>query len=160
MATPESMTTLNLTGTFVLVSDLLIGMVYSVLRLSQNKKFSDNDAMDKILSAQNVGWVTRKAIASATITLKINHAKDGSGVEALDIEQIPSGPFGGSTEKRLLDWHGQTRRVAYQDITEGWLKEGWTEDTKQHGLIEALARADPVKSKTSWETRIVGTCPA
>jgi hypothetical protein len=129
--------------------------------------------MDKILSAQNVGWVTRKAIASASITLKINHAKDGSGVEALDIEQIPSGPFGGSTEKRLLDWHsresndrifgdviGQTRRVAYQDITEGWLKEGWTEDTKQHGLIEALARADPAKSKTSWETRIVGTCPA
>jgi hypothetical protein len=123
--------------------------------------------MDKILTQQGVGWITRTAISRSTITVKINHYKDDSGVEHIDIDQSLS-VGGGSTEKRTLDWQerenqdrifgavvGQSRRTAYGDVADEWLKADWTEDTKEHGLIDALARSDTPKSKTTWEAHMV-----
>ena len=68
----------------------------------QNKTLSDDT--DEILRLQGVSWFTRKLIGLATITLIVNHYKDESGVEHIDIRSIGTGGFEGNFEQRALDW--------------------------------------------------------
>jgi hypothetical protein len=125
--------------------------------------------MDKILTQQNVGWMTRKIIGSATITLGIKHTTDDAGVEHIDITQTLTGGIQ-TEELRTLDWAereaddrlfghvvARSRRSQVADMGEEWLREGWTPDTLEHGVIDALARSDTPKSKTSWEAHMVRT---
>jgi hypothetical protein len=127
----------------------------------QNKTLSDDT--DEILRLQGVGWLKRRAIALATITLYVKHYKDESGVEHIDIDQKLTGGITGSSEIRILDWTsrehddsiygplvGKSRRVKLDEIENEYLKKGWLQDTEQHGAINAYAQSDTPKSGTSW----------
>jgi len=149
MAAPENVTTLDFGGKFVL-----------------NQKLSDST--DKILALQGVGWVTRKIINSATITLYIKHYKDDSGVEHIDIAQTITGGVSVSPENRALDWTlrkgdhslfgasiSRARRVALADVTDEYLNSGWLPEVSRDGGVEAYAEADKEKNSYSWKSNMV-----
>lgn len=133
---------------------------------SQNHKLSDST--DKILALQGVGWLTRKIINSATITLYIKHYKDESGVQHIDIVQTISGGISVSPENRVLDWTlrksehslfgatiNRARRVALADVIDEYLNSGWLSEVSRDGAIEAYAEADKEKSSYSWISDMV-----
>lgn len=57
-----------------------------------------------MLTLQGIGWIVRKAISIATITLDVKQYRDDEGVEHIDIEQTATGGVKGTTENRTLDW--------------------------------------------------------
>ncbi|KIY64813.1 hypothetical protein CYLTODRAFT_401382 [Cylindrobasidium torrendii FP15055 ss-10] len=146
MSVSADFNTLNISGVFVM-----------------NKGLSGNT--DEVLRLQGVGWMKRKAISMATITLTIKHYKDENEEEHIDIDQVLTGGVPGTTENRHLTWTprenndslfghviGKSRRVK-ADVLEDeleHLKVGWTEDTYEHGLIQAYAESDTPKSGTTW----------
>lgn len=131
MAAPATINTTSLSGVWVM-----------------NKTLSD-DTSD-MLAAQSIGWMLRKSIALATITLYIKHTTDSdTGLEHIDIDSTLSG-LKGTTEKRTLDWTERThedyvfgkviaksRRIQLSEIDDDVLKKGWTEDTIAKGLIQS-----------------------
>ncbi|KAH8998850.1 hypothetical protein EDB86DRAFT_3064020 [Lactarius hatsudake] len=138
MAAPPDLTTLNLSGTWVM-----------------NKTLSDDT--DEVLRLQGVGWWMRSAIALATVTLYVKHYKDESGVEHIEIDQRLTGG------NRTLDWTprehedhlfgaviGKSRRVKLDELDNEFLKKGWLQDTEQHGAINAYAQSDTPKSGKTW----------
>ncbi|KAF8221982.1 hypothetical protein L208DRAFT_1446797 [Tricholoma matsutake] len=146
MAVPESLTTLDITGTFVM-----------------NKTLSDNT--EDILALQGVPWWKRKAIGLATLTLAIKHYKDDAGIEHIDIDQTLTGGIPGTTEIRILTWTerpnedhvfgpviGKSRRIKVdsEELEDPFLKEHWTNDTITHGLVQSYAKSDTPKSGTTW----------
>ncbi|EPQ60530.1 hypothetical protein GLOTRDRAFT_113140 [Gloeophyllum trabeum ATCC 11539] len=145
MAAPESMTTQNLTAVFVM-----------------NKTLSDST--DKILELQGVSWFKRKIIASSSLTLYVKHYKSESdGQEHIDIKQVLSGGISGSDEERTLDWQerhkddstfgaviGKSKRMKVEEVEDEYLRNGWTEDTIEHGVICSYVVSDTEKSKTTW----------
>ncbi|KAI0408864.1 hypothetical protein F4802DRAFT_299539 [Xylaria palmicola] len=86
MAAPASKTTADLSGKWLL-----------------NKTLSD--PTDPALALQGIGWLLRKGIGAATITLTIKHYIDeaGAGATHIDIEQSASG-LSSTHEARTLDW--------------------------------------------------------
>ena len=116
-------------------------------RANQNKSLSDNP--DPALGLQGVGWLTRKTIGMATITLDIKQYQgaptapadaDGPEVTHVDIEQTLTGGLKGTTEKRCIDdaerehsdWmfgsvRGQSRWVGPAAIEDAFLAKGWLE---------------------------------
>ncbi|KAI3323456.1 hypothetical protein HD806DRAFT_87908 [Xylariaceae sp. AK1471] len=84
MAAPASKTVGNLNGKWVL-----------------NKTLSD--PTDPALSLQGVGWLIRKAIGAATVTVAVKQYVDDSGTTHIDAEQTASG-LKGTSELRTLDW--------------------------------------------------------
>ena len=116
-----------------------------------------------MLELQGVGWLTRKAIAMATVTLNITHYKDDSAVEHIDIDQVLTGGIPGTSERRILDWTprehedhifgsvcGKSRRSKVESIDQPFLSNGWLPDTVEHGLIEAYAESNTPKSHMTW----------
>jgi len=133
----------------------------TTLDIIQNKTLSDDT--DEIFRLQGVGWLKRRAISMATVTLYVKHYKDESGVEYIEIDQRLTGGIPGTIEKRILDWTdrehsdslygavvGKSRRVQLDEIENEFLKKGWLQDTEQHGAINAYAQSDTPKSGTSW----------
>jgi len=146
MAAPPSITTLNLSATWVL-----------------NKQLSDSGDTDEILRLQGVSWLTRRAIGLATITLYVKHYKDNDNVEHIDIDQRLTGGLPGTTENRTLDWTfrensdylfgpvlGRSRRVSLDRIDNEFLRKGWLPDTEQHGAINSYVKSDTPKSDKTW----------
>ncbi|KAF8917693.1 hypothetical protein CPB85DRAFT_179349 [Mucidula mucida] len=145
MSVPEGFSILDITGTFTM-----------------NKTLSDDT--DEVLRLQGVGWAKRRVISYATITLYIKHYKDDEGIEHVDIDQKLTGGIPGTTENRTLIWKerhnedhlfgpviGKSRRVKVEELgEEEWLKTGWSEDTIEHGVIQAYAESDTAKSGTTW----------
>ncbi|KAK7468742.1 hypothetical protein VKT23_003245 [Stygiomarasmius scandens] len=146
MAVPTEFTIQNLSGKFTM-----------------NKSLSDSH--DEILRLQGIGWIKRRAIAVATITLSVNHYKDGNGVEHIDIDQTLTGGIPGTTERRTLDWTeretndslfgpvvGKSRRIKNLDeeIENEFMKKSWTNDTVEHGPVHSWVKSDTAKSGTSW----------
>ncbi|KAF8898892.1 hypothetical protein BD779DRAFT_45380 [Infundibulicybe gibba] len=144
MAFPTDFTTLNITGKY-----------------SMNKSLSGDT--DEILTLQGVGWLKRKAVSAATVTLHVKHYKDDAGIEHIDINQLVAGGISGTTESRTLDWaerenedhlfgavKGKSRRVKVEELGETYLKEGWTGDTIEHGLVQSYAESNTLKNKISW----------
>ncbi|TFK49996.1 hypothetical protein OE88DRAFT_1632087 [Heliocybe sulcata] len=144
MAAPKQLTTLNFTGTWVL-----------------NKSLSDPN--DKILEMQGVGWIKRKAIASSSLTLHVTHDKDEhNSIERVQTKQVLSG--GLSTEQKLtLNWeekHSEgtpfgdlivrSKRMPLAEIQDAFLKEGWTADTVEHGVIYTRIESDTEKPEGAW----------
>lgn len=97
---------------------------------------------------QNIGWLLRKAIGVATITLHIKHHRDGD-VEKIDVDQILTGGLRGTSECRTLDWAerehtdyifgrvmGRSRRVTLDAVEDAFLRDGWV--AHDHGLIESF----------------------
>ncbi|KAJ2919256.1 hypothetical protein MD484_g1144, partial [Candolleomyces efflorescens] len=145
MATPAELNVLDLSGRYVM-----------------NKTLSDNRT-DTILSLQGVPWLKRKAISIGTITLYVKHTKDANGAENINIDQVITGGIPASSEDRILDWEGRhkedstfghvvskTRRVKSDELDIDFLKNGWTADTYEHGLVHTYAESDTAKSGTTW----------
>jgi hypothetical protein len=92
---------------------------------------------------QGIGWMTRKAISWATITLHTKQYVEESKTH-IDIEQTATGGVKGTTENRTLDWNershsdymfgdlkGRSEWIApgseKWDALEGFMKDGWGE---------------------------------
>lgn len=58
---------------------------------------------DAILALQGIGWLTRKGIKIATVTLSAKQYTE-AGIVHIDIDQVATGGIGATTEKRILDW--------------------------------------------------------
>jgi hypothetical protein len=97
------------------------------------------------------------------LTLYVDHHKDDSGVEHIDIAQTLTGGIPGTTENRTLDWTfrehedylfgpclGKSRRVRLEEIDNKYLREGWLPDTEEHGAINSYVKSDTPKSNTTW----------
>ncbi|KAG6820552.1 hypothetical protein H0H93_015437 [Arthromyces matolae] len=170
MATPPSMTILDITGT------------YSLNRQKSSKN------LDDMLSLQGVSWLTRKAIAYGSPTLKITVVKDAEGVEQITMAnpflwyKLPDseiltkssflpGGIAGPVDKPTLDWEevrlvhdvfgaiaARMRRTTIDNLQfEGEedkdnesLKTGWTDDTLEHGVIQFYVKSDTTKSGKVW----------
>ena len=129
-----------------------------------------SDSTDDVLTLQGVGWLKRKVIANATITLHVKHYTADDGVEHVDIRQTVTGGFEGTTENRTLDWNlrehddhlfgptkGKSHRAKLEEIEIPFLKEGWLPEIET--TIEAYATSDTEKSGTSWTAIQVCTLP-
>ncbi|VDC01899.1 unnamed protein product [Peniophora sp. CBMAI 1063] len=127
MAAPADMTTKNYTGVW-----------------QMNKKLGVD--YDEILSAQGVGFMKRKAMGAATLTITLKNFV-ANGVEHLEVTQKATG-LNGNTETRALDWSekandglfgpvkAQARRVRLDELEQPFLKTGWTADAVEHGVIQ------------------------
>jgi len=145
MAAPVTVDTLDLSGVWVM-----------------NKTLSDTT--DDVLEAQCIGWILRKAIGLATVTLTMRHFTDpDTGCERIDIKQSATG-LQGTVQTRILDWaprphedyifgkvEGKTRRVQLSEIDDEVLKKGWTEDSIQKGLVQAHVES----TQYGWTSELI-----
>ncbi|KAL4739917.1 hypothetical protein BDV11DRAFT_107108 [Aspergillus similis] len=79
------------------------------LRGSWTLDKSVSDSMDGILKLQGVGWLTRKGISAASITLQFTSSVEpspssGDPTVHLTMRQTLTGGIGASTEERITDW--------------------------------------------------------
>ncbi|KAI1840936.1 hypothetical protein JX265_004652 [Neoarthrinium moseri] len=84
MAAPASKTIGDLSGKWVM-----------------NKTLSDNP--EPGLALQGIGYLTRKAIGLATVTLHAKQYTDADGVVHIDIEQTATGGIKGTSEHRTVN---------------------------------------------------------
>ena len=104
-----------------------------------------------------------------TVTLFVKHERPADGVETITVDQSLSGGFGASSESRILDWEQRsadsklygktfirTKRVTVDELDNAWLKEGWVDEVREHGLILNSVQSEPKNGKT-WYTDIVST---
>ncbi|KAJ7830724.1 hypothetical protein B0H14DRAFT_3464582 [Mycena olivaceomarginata] len=133
-----------------------------------NGKFTPNsslsDSTETILEHQGVGWMKRKAINAITLTLGLRHFKDDSGVEHIEVSRTVKGSSAEKAEERVLDWKEvqnddgmlgpvttRARRVQVSELDVDFLKQGWTADTVQHGLVQISTRSDkPWTATQCW----------
>ncbi|KAI0906905.1 hypothetical protein F4823DRAFT_605282 [Ustulina deusta] len=149
MAAPASKTIDDLSGKWVL-----------------NKTLSD--PTDPALALQGVGWLLRKAIGAATVSITVKHYVDETGTTTIEIDQSASG-LAGTKETRRLDWtarehkdfifgrvdgrsklvsaaelaaligpDGEARRAAWVDDS-GFLADGWEEAETAFVLSQVTA---------------------
>ncbi|EKD17555.1 uncharacterized protein L3040_006674 [Drepanopeziza brunnea f. sp. 'multigermtubi'] len=149
MAAPAEVTLKDLSGQWVM-----------------NKTLSDDP--DEVLALQGMGWLTRKAIAIATLTLHAKQYTDDASIVHIDIDQTTTGGIKGTTELRTLDWTerthedhvfgmlmGRNRWSSFQEIDDAYLKEGWLEgdeekagpDGERH--VESFVRNE----KNGWKAQ-------
>ena len=90
------------------------------------------------------------------------------GVEVITVDQVLSGGVGSSSETRMLDWNERevddklfgpvvtkTRRAKLEDLERDFLREGWPEDVKEHGVINTSGHSDTPKSGKHWIAEMV-----
>ncbi|KAK3939705.1 hypothetical protein QBC46DRAFT_290089 [Diplogelasinospora grovesii] len=123
---------------------------------------SQSTPIDPGLALQGIGWVTRKAITMATVTLDIKMFEAapsppadpaGPACTHVEIAQTITGGMKGSTEKRCLDYtfrehsdwlfgrvRGQSKWISGSEIQDDFLAKGWLEDEETHILsyVESL----------------------
>jgi len=128
MAAPATTTTLNMNGTYTL-----------------NKK--ESEPMDKILELAGVGWLARKAVSHVNPVATIKHIVSGDGVETIEIHASVAGGKGRDNTKVLDGTESERedpmfgpcltsiKRIAAADLMVDFLKQGWTADTLEHGLV-------------------------
>ena len=135
----------------------------------QNKAFSDSS--DEILRLQGVSWFKRRAISIFTPTLCIKHTADEAGVEHIDTEQTLSGGLPGTLrEGRILDWQehdenndlfgfvtGKSHRIPLEEVTDEFLKQDWSQDTVDDGIIFCDYWSPPDKNSYTWKGKQVIT---
>ncbi|KIY45755.1 hypothetical protein FISHEDRAFT_60894 [Fistulina hepatica ATCC 64428] len=139
MAVPADLTTKDLSGKFTL-----------------NRSLSGDSA--NMLELQGVSWIKRKVINAASITIKVQHTRSEDGLETLVVEQ-------GNADERDLNWTekatnhpafghivGKARRIKLEELDVPFLKEGWTSDTLENGVINWYVQSDPTKGDTVWIT--------
>jgi len=159
MAAPQTKTIKDLNGKWVMVCLPSRASPLSSHKPTntpmQNK--TQSTSVEPGLALQGVGWVTRKAVSMATLTLHVKQYNappsppaDPSSAEVthIEIEQTGTGGLKGSTEKRCLDYtfrehsdwlfgsvRGQSRWIAPGEIHDAYLKgEGlWLEGDAEAG---------------------------
>ncbi|KAF1830217.1 hypothetical protein BDW02DRAFT_559504 [Decorospora gaudefroyi] len=142
-----------------------------------NKSLSD--AFDPALSLQGIGWLTRKALAAATITQHLRQSpttgEDGQPATGITIDQVLTGGLKGSVEQRTLDWHyrghtdwlfgtveGRSRYTTLANILEEnkgkgvteedakYITDGWLKETEDGEVVESYV--DNAGNKwTAWQ---------
>ncbi|KAF2730054.1 hypothetical protein EJ04DRAFT_501239 [Polyplosphaeria fusca] len=110
-----------------------------------NKTLSDSP--DPVLALQGIGWLTRKAIGAATVTLHTRTytaPPDGDPAAApvlhIDVDQRITGGLKGTSEKRNLDWQWRP----HSDYLFGELRgrsrwmglEGLVKEAEGKGVVE------------------------
>lgn len=140
----------------------------------QNKTLSD--PFDPVLALQGIGWLTRKAIGAASVTLHVKQytLEDGT-TEKIDIDQVLSGGLKGSVEERTLDWewrghtdylfgtvkgHNRYNTLAAvleeakgKGVTEEdakFLTEGWLKETEEGEVMEGFVENEG-SGWTAWQ---------
>ncbi|KAG2350196.1 hypothetical protein BDR05DRAFT_4129 [Suillus weaverae] len=149
MACPDTVTTKNLSG-----------------KLRFNKKLSDD--IDETLKLQGVSYLKRTAIANFTLTLEPTHFTDDDGVEHIDVKQTLSGGFKAPVDSLLLNGEessknddlfghliAKSQRSKVDDLDIDFLKEGWSEDTLEDGLIAGVVKSDTAKTGKDWVINVV-----
>lgn len=149
MACPDTVTTKNLSG-----------------KLRLNKSLSDN--IDETLKLQGVSYIKRTAIANFTLTLEPTQFTDDDGVEHIDVKQTLSGGFKAPADSLLLNGEESSKnddlfghliakswRAKVDDLDIDFLKEGWSEDTLEDGLIAGVVKSDTAKSGKDWVINVV-----
>jgi hypothetical protein len=150
MAAPETVTTKDLTGVFLM-----------------NKE--ESGEFDPILQLQGIGWLVRKAIGIMPVQLNIKQYTDDKGVVNIDIEQPGAAGIKGTTELRTLngEWRDHEDHIFgavrgknswskisdYKDDSEEdkFLKSGWDKATEEGDLIEGFVES----IKNGWTARQV-----
>jgi len=132
---------------------------------------------DHLKALQGVGWLLRKAVAVATITLHVKQYPDATdpSISHIDIDQTATGGLKGFSEIRTLDSEfrpnsnyvfgeqkGRTRFVKLEDLKkedgpEGtedsdveYLKKGWGAEMETSELIDSLDLSDK-KGWSLWQ---------
>ncbi|KAG2120718.1 uncharacterized protein F5147DRAFT_7223 [Suillus discolor] len=149
MACPDTVTTKNLSG-----------------KLRLNKALSDD--IDETLKLQGVGYIKRTAIANFTLTLEPTQTTDDDGVEVVHVKQTLSGGFKAPADTLLLNGQeiskedslfghliAKSWRSKVEDLDIDFLKEGWSEDTLEDGLIAGVVKSDTAKSGRDWVINVV-----
>ncbi|OBT50335.1 hypothetical protein VE04_08932 [Pseudogymnoascus sp. 24MN13] len=152
MAAPAEYTIANLNGQWVL-----------------NKTLSD--PTEPVLTLQGVGWLKRKAIGLAAITLALTE-KVVDGLTIIDIESTGTGGIQGTAEHRELNWSerahedhgcgsltGQTKwldnKGADWDALDSFQKEGWLDERvgpngEPHILTTAVSKSNGWTAIQVW----------
>lgn len=141
--------------------------------LKQNKTLSD--PTEPALALQGVGWMTRKAIGLATVTLDVKqHLAPPSPpstatdpVTHIDIDQTVTGGIQGNAERRCLDWEarahsdwlfgsvrGQTKFVSGADV-QGWVAETYGAFLKGDAEGGEWIEDDAEKGGPAGETHVL-----
>ncbi|KAK7445747.1 hypothetical protein VKT23_014742 [Stygiomarasmius scandens] len=148
MAAPAQVTMAKLSGKFAV-----------------NKSLSDS--FDDMWRLQGAGWVARKAMNLAGLTLHINHHTDSSGIEHLDITPVVTGGMKASPDFRTLDYSEmqaenpmtgpmlvKTRKVSLSQVKDSEDEEmgkGKCDKEKNEKWLEDLVIHSHVKStKKVW----------
>ncbi|KAI1361265.1 hypothetical protein F5Y08DRAFT_342862 [Xylaria arbuscula] len=125
MAAPASKTATNLSGTWVL-----------------NKTLSD--PTDPALALQGVGWILRKAIGAATVTIVVKQYPDPeTSTPTIEIDQSASG-LTSTKELRKLDWTSREHKDFVFGRVHGRSKYITLDDLK------ALVSADGEAQREKW----------
>ncbi|KAJ5295985.1 hypothetical protein PENANT_c001G01202 [Penicillium antarcticum] len=87
MAAPADVTIKNLSGEWVMDATL-------------------SNPTDPILALQGMGWIMRKGLSYATVTLYVHSYPDTEtpSIPHIDIQQVITGGIQGTKESRTLDW--------------------------------------------------------
>ncbi|KAH8594924.1 hypothetical protein B0O99DRAFT_594973 [Bisporella sp. PMI_857] len=134
-----------------------------------NKTLSD--PTDPVLTLQGVGWLTRKAIGLATVTLHVKQYVE-DGTTHIDIDQTATGGIKGTTELRVLNWtprehedhifgslKGKSRWLTPEllDTLDEHLKEGWigTDEEKGGPNGEKFLESFVENEKAGWTAQQV-----
>ena len=136
-----------------------------LLKTSTNSILQSNPLsgnLDPILAAQGISWFKRKAVTVGTVHTHLKSSTDESGVESLFVKQLLAN-VAGNSETRVLTWEetkvndpiyghviSKARRVKPEEINIPFLKEGWTDETKEHGVVEIHVSSDTPKSGATW----------
>ncbi|TRM66406.1 hypothetical protein BD626DRAFT_567010 [Schizophyllum amplum] len=148
MAVPETYTTLDFSGAFTL-----------------NRELSGDTL--KILELQGLPEDKRAMVNSGVVGVTIKQSKNEVGVEQFDVVQTFAGRS--QEEARTLDWADRkqdsifgpfsmkSRRAKLSELgTSGdpdakcaFLADGWTADTREHGVLESYVVTAP-ENKKQW----------
>jgi len=131
-----------------------------------NRKISGDT--DECLSMQGVGWMTRKTLSYATVTVKLTHTTNDAGVETIQVDNTVTGGIKGSSETRILDWEwrsqtdhvwgtfkSRARRVNIADVEVEYLKTGWEEGTESLIEIESDSTEKNWSAVQTWGFQII-----
>lgn len=117
---------------------------------------------------QGVGYLKRTAIASISVTLEPKRYFDDANVEHIDVKQTLSGGFKAPADNLVLDGKDYprdddlfgsvvvtARRITVDELEINRLKEDWTEDTLENGLVYCVVKSDTEKTKKDWVIHLV-----
>lgn len=126
---------------------------------------TNSKSLDDLLRIQGVSDAQRDSFKNFTPKITLKHYKDTNNLEIVEVEQGPPGNT--KIIKHTLNWTeaefsspltgqflSKSRRTKVDDLTVPQLKEGWSVDTVEHGLIEAVARS---KEEGKWVVEHVST---
>ncbi|KDR85848.1 hypothetical protein GALMADRAFT_132491 [Galerina marginata CBS 339.88] len=164
MAAPPDLTTSDFSGTYILNKTLTDTTATDTILQLQGVSWWTRKAI-------SLGTITLyiKHYTSTPESPSPKSKSKSNSVEHIDIDQTITGGIPGTTELRTLDWAaresndrifgnvvGQSRRLSKTQLDAEigdearFLKEGWTEDSLERGVVQSYVWSDTPKSGTKW----------